>query len=665
MRWPEAVEALRGERDFQRHLEAYENVYGKRATLPLEPLWYPEMNNRPCHLAEVLQERGFSDYEALHRWSVMDRAGFWEYTIFDRLRLPFYERPQVIVRYPHGSVTQPSWLEGARLNILEGIFRWPAEWEAIVEHWEDGSVVRLTYGELRVQVMAAAGAYLAQGLEPGQTVAICLPMRWEAVVLYLGALWAGLSVATIPDSLSGEEIATRLHIVRPQLLFIQDFLYREGKTIPLYDRLSGVGLPRTYVLAGGERLRVRLRNQSYPFGQFWEGGEPMRRGYAARPTDVIGVLFSSGTTAMPKAIPWTHLTAIKAASDGYYYQDLGPGDRVTWPTNLGWMMGPWLLFAGLVNGATVCLYQGVPTGADFCAFVEKAGVTVLGVVPSLVRRWIESSAWEGVNWHRIRLFSSTGEASNPWHMWRLMAQAGYKPVIEYCGGTEIGGGYITSTLLHPNAPSQFSAAALGLDFVILNEARQPASEGELFLVPPSIGLSQVLLNASHEEVYYKDTPSVGEGWVGASGAPIPKLMDGAEVRLRRHGDYLRRLERGYWVSGGRADDAMNLGGIKVSAAEIERVVAQVPGIGEVAAIAVPPPEGGPEQLVLYLVLQEGAPTETSYWLHQTNEAIRQRLSPLFHVRDVVVVSELPRTASNKVMRRLLRQAYAASLGKSN
>jgi acetyl-CoA synthetase len=94
-------------------------------------------------------------------------------------------------------------------------------------------------------------------------------------------------------------------------------------------------------------------------------------------------------------------------------------------------------------------------------------------------------------------------------MWRLMAKAGYKPVIEYCGGTEIGGGYITSTLLHPNAPSQFSAAALGLDFVILNEAGQPSSEGELFLVPPSIGLSQVLLNASHEEVYYKDTPFIG------------------------------------------------------------------------------------------------------------------------------------------------------------
>ena len=660
MRWIEAARALASEKDFQRHVEAYEAAYRKRAALPLEPLWYPEMDARTPHLREVLHERGLPTYEALHRWSVSHRPDFWAYTIFDRLKVPFYEKPQALVRFPLGTVTQPSWLEGARLNILEAIFRWPPDAEALVEHQEDGRVMRLTYGELQAQVMAAAGAFLSQGLEPGQTVAICLPMRWEAAVLYLGALWAGLSVATIPDSLSGEEIATRLKIVRPQLLFIQDFIYREGKAIPLYDRLSGEGLPRTFVLTGGQQLGVRLRNQVFPFGQFWEAGEPLRQGYAARPTDVIGVLFSSGTTATPKAIPWTHLTAIKAAADGYYYHDLAPGDRLTWPTNLGWMMGPWLLFAGLVNGATVCLYNGAPTGADFCSFVEKADISVLGVVPSLVRRWIESSAWEGVNWQKIRLFSSTGEASNPWHMWRLMAKAGYKPVIEYCGGTEIGGGYITSTLLHPNAPSQFSAPALGLDFVILDEADQPASEGELFLMPPSIGLSQVLLNASHEEVYYQGTPEVGEGWVGASGAPIPKAIAGAAVRLRRHGDYMRRLENGYWVSGGRADDAMNLGGIKVSATEIERVVAQVAGVSEVAAIAVPPPEGGPEQLVLYLVLQPQAPREKAYWLQQTNTAVRERLSPLFHVRDVVVVEELPRTASNKVMRRLLRQAYVAS-----
>lgn len=123
---------------------------------------------------------------------------------------------------------------------------------------------------------------------------------------------------------------------------------------------------------------------------------------------------------------------------------------------------------------------------------------------------------------------------------------------------------------------------------------------------------------------------------------------------------MRRLEGGAWVSGGRADDAMNLGGIKVSSAEIERVVAQVPGIGEAAAIAVPPPEGGPDQLVLYVVLQEGQPSDPAYWKPRLAQAIREKLSPLFPLSDVVIVPELPRTASNKVMRRLLRKEYIAA-----
>jgi acetyl-CoA synthetase len=105
---------------------------------------------------------------------------------------------------------------------------------------------------------------------------------------------------------------------------------------------------------------------------------------------------------------------------------------------------------------------------------------------------------------------------------------------------------------------------------------------------------------------------------------------------------------------------MNLGGIKVSAAEIERIVMQVPGISEVAAIAVPPQEGGPDSLVLYLVLVAGEKVDPAHWKTLANSAIRQKLSPLFHVAEVVIVSELPRTASNKVMRRLLRNDYVAA-----
>src|SRR5262249_39783946 len=158
----------------------------------------------------------------------------------------------------------------------------------------------------------------------------------------------------------------------------------------------------------------------------------------------------------------------------------------------------------------------------------------------------------------------------------------------YCGGTEIGGGYITQSLTQPSSPATFSTPALGLELVILNESAQRTRQGELFIIPPSVGLSQTLLNRDHHEVYYEGVPR---------GVKL-------EV-LRRHGDEFEMLPGGYYRAQGRADDTMNLGGIKVSSAEIERVVLSVEGISDVAAIAIDPPGGGPSLLVLYVVSKPG------------------------------------------------------------
>jgi acyl-coenzyme A synthetase/AMP-(fatty) acid ligase len=152
-----------------------------------------------------------------------------------------------------------------------------------------------------------------------------------------------------------------------------------------------------------------------------------------------------------------------------------------------------------------------------------------------------------------------------------MSRAGYRaPVVEYCGGTEIGGGYITGTVVQPASPATFSTPALGLDVVILDEGGRQAREGadgEVFLVPPSIGLSQSLLNRDHHEVYHAGCPA----------------GPGGEL-LRRHGDQMERLAGGYFRAHGRADDTMNLGGIKV-VGELEAVLG-VPDVTDVAAIAV-------------------------------------------------------------------------------
>jgi acetyl-CoA synthetase len=221
-----------------------------------------------------------------------------------------------------------------------------------------------------------------------------------------------------------------------------------------------------------------------------------------------------------------------------------------------------------------------------------------------------------------------------------MSRAGYKPVIEYCGGTEIGGGYITGTVVQPQAPSTFSTPALGSDFVIVDEDGRASDNGELALVPPMLGSSDRLLNRDHHEVYFADMPLGPHGEV-----------------LRRHGDQMQRLPGGYYRAHGRVDDTMNLGGIKVSSAEIERVVSSVEGVLETAAIAVSPAAGGPSQLVVFAVLEPGVGVGSSALRASMSQALREHLNPLFKVHGCVVIDSLPRTASNKVMRRVLRARY--------
>jgi acetyl-CoA synthetase len=209
--------------------------------------------------------------------------------------------------------------------------------------------------------------------------------------------------------------------------------------------------------------------------------------------------------------------------------------------------------------------------------------------------------------------------------------------MDYIGGTELAGGYMTGTMLEPSLPATFTTPTLGGSIHILDEDGQPADVGELFIEPPTMGLSIELLNRDNDEVYYAGTP----------------VIDG--VRLRRHGDRMERMADGRFRAQGRVDDAMNLGGIKVGSAELERAVLDTPGLVEAAAVAVEPPGGGPSALVMYVVVEAGG--ELGEIFKAMQQRIRTRLNPLFKIADVVAVDQLPRTASAKVMRRSLRDRY--------
>lgn len=640
---------------------------------PDPPAWSPDPEAAMLtNVGQLLERRGkeflgstykdpISSFSHFQEFSVSNPEVYWK-TILDELSVSFSVPPQCILSENtsrESSLANPGgqWLPGAYVNPAKTCLTLNCKrtLDDVVIRWRDEGnddmpVSSLTLEELRSEVWLVAYAIIALGLDRGSAIAIDMPMNVESVIIYLAIVLAGHVVVSIADSFAPLEISTRLKISEAKAIFTQDLIIRGDKSIPLYSRVVYAQAPMAIVIpTKGCSFSINLRDGDISWHDFLEKATDLRGDeFAAveQPVEAFtNILFSSGTTGEPKAIPWTHVTPFKAAADAWCHMDIRKGDIVAWPTNLGWMMGPWLVYASLLNGASIALYNGSPLVSGFAKFVQDARVTMLGVIPSIVRIWKSANSTLGYDWSAIRCFASTGEASSVDEYLWLMGRAQYKPIIEYCGGTEIGGGFVSGSLLQPQSLAAFSTPAMGCSLFVLGDDGHPIPQnvpgmGELALGPLMFGASSTLLNADHYNVYFKGMPL----WNG-------KI-------LRRHGDVFERTSRGYYHAHGRADDTMNLGGIKVSSVEIERVCNAVDSnVLETAAVGVPPPQGGPEQLVIAVVFKDSddSTVDLDKLRISFNSAVQKKLNPLFRVSHVVPCSSLPRTATNKVMRRVLRQ----------
>ncbi|XVF08849.1 hypothetical protein REPUB_Repub07fG0039400 [Reevesia pubescens] len=643
---------------------------------PDPPAWIPDPESALLTNVGLLLERHgkeflgsnykdpISSFCQLQEFSVSNPEVYWK-TVLDEMCVDFSVPPDCILQESpseESGIFNPGgkWLPGAFVNPAKNclIVNSNRSLDDIVIRWRDEGdddlpVKSMTLKELQTEVWLVAHALDALGLERGSAIAIDMPMNVYSVVIYLAIVLAGYIVVSIADSFAPLEISTRLKISEAKAIFTQDLIIRGEKSIPLYSRVVEAQAPMAIVIpAKGSSFSIKLRDGDISWLDFLEKVKKHKGDVfeaVELPVEAFtNVLFSSGTTGEPKAIPWTNGTPFKAAADAWCHMDIRRGDIVAWPTNLGWMMGPWLVYASLLNGASMVLYNGSPLSSGFAKFVQDAKVTMLGVIPSIVRTWKSTNCIAGYDWSSIRCFSSTGEASNVDEYLWLMGRACYKPIIEYCGGTEIGGGFVSGSFLQPQSLAAFSTPAMGCRLFILGDDGHPIPQdapgmGELALGPFMFGSSSTLLNASHYDVYFKGMPS----WNG--------------LILRRHGDVFERTSRGYYHAHGRADDTMNIGGIKVSSVEIERICNAVDSsVLETAAIGVPPADGGPERLVIAVVFKD--PENSTVDLNQLrisfNSAVQKNLNPLFRVSHVVALSSLPRTATNKVMRRVLRKQLA-------
>ncbi len=641
--WQLFVERARKEKiPFETHLRTYQAIFKDIKVEDGPPVvWMPDdkMIQR-SNLMLNMETVGIAQYEDFYKWSVGDLPAFWTHTI-DKLKIKFTKAPTAVLE-PNIDIKRPKWFPGAELNIVDSCFTGePSRIAIVAPGANDQRLTYITYGELETMVNRASNGFLERGLAPDQPIALYMPLTVECVIAYLAIIRAGSWVVSIADSYPEAEVRRRLALTGATCVITLEKYKRGEKLIPLYNTVVNAGASRVIAVLSSNQSSG-LRQNDIAWSDFLTDVEKFQSitGEANRTSNI---LFSSGTTGNSKAIPWNHLTPIKAAMDGYYHQDIHADDIVSWPTNIGWMMGPWLIYASLINGACIALYPGATNTTDYLHFIQRTGVTIQGLIPSLVRTWKHYKILDNLTLPTIRLFSSTGEpASQIDYLW-LMSKTDYRvPIIEYLGGTEIGGGHLTSTVLHPSSLATFTTPNLGIEFRILNETGceiQEGETGELFLKPPALGLSEYLINSNHEAAYFDGCPH----------GPHNEI-------LRRHGDTTQLLPRGYYRSQGRADDSMNLGGIKVSALEIEQILDKHPDIYESAAVATQADETGPERLKVFIIANRDRINLDLIILKVELQAlISSCLNPLFKIDEVRPLPKLPKTPSGKIVRCLLRE----------
>ena len=598
--------------------------------------------------ARFMERHGIADYEELVRRSTADPEWFWA-SVVEFLGLPF-DPEWTAVRDTSRGHPWATWFVGAGFNMsIACVDRWAAEDPhriAIKGMKESGEVMELTYGEALQSVERLAGALADLGVGRGDAVAAYLPMSVDAVVALLAVARLGAIFIPVFSGYASEAVATRLENPKPEVMICANGFLRRGNLVPMKETAD-----RAIETAGGIRHVVVVDYTSREDTPMTEGRDVWlheilpgaeRRG----PThtwseDPMLIAYTSGTTGRPKGA--VHVQAgltVKLAQEGAFQLDVRPDDTLTWVTDMGWIMGPWMVVAGLANGATVATYDGAPNypGPDrLWEVVETLGITILGVSPTLVRA-LQPHGPDQARKHDIsslRLFGSTGEPWNPDPWWWLFRDLGEekRPIMNISGGTEVGACILSANLLQGIKPTSLGKPALGVDADVYDDEGAPL-RGEV---------GELVIRGSW--------PGMTRGFWGEPDrylATYWSRFDDTWV----HGDWASVDEDGFWYLHGRSDDTLNIAGKRIGPAEVESVAVSMDEVTMAAAVGVPDDVKG-EAIALFVVPAPDIEPDEEL-TSRLVEACDSALGKAFRPAAIRWVPDLPRTRSQKIMRRVVK-----------
>lgn len=622
---------------------------------PSGAVWWPEPDTvENANLTRFMRDLGVDSFAQLNERAAADPAWFHD-ALIRFLDYRFFTPYDHVLDLSDG-LPFPKWCVGGTTNVVLNCLdrrRGTDNYERVVLEWEgeDGTRSALTFADLDRETSRLAWGLRQLGLGPGDVVGMYLPNLPQAATAMLAVAKIGGIVLPMFSGFGADAIAQRLNDGNAKALITVDGSLRRGRPVaakPVVDealrQCPGVAhvvvlhhLATEHAWIDGRDCWWHELTASAPADYTSVLTEPM-------PADAPFLLmFTSGTTGKPKGVVHTHCGfPVKTALDMSICMDLKSDDRFLWMSDMGWLVGPILVFGGLLIGSTVVLAEGAPNYPEpnrLWRLIERHRVSYLGLAPTVARLSMAQgdSSLENLDLTSLRIIVSTGEPWTPdaWH-W-VFEHVGKRrvPLLNYSGGTEIGG-ILTGTVILPLKPCSFSGPVPGTGADIVDahgEAVPVDTTGELVMRVPSIGLTRGLWNDS-------------ERYIDSYWSRIPDLWV--------HGDFASRDADGMWYIHGRSDDTLKIAGKRTGPSEIETALMSTGLLNDAAVIGVPDAIKG-TAIVCICVPREGIDQNAA--TEQLTDAVVSGMGGAFRPARIAFVSDLPRTRSMKVMRRVVRAAW--------
>ena len=604
------------------------------------------------NIRRFMDKNNIKTYDELIKRSTSDTTWFWDAALKD-LGIEWF-KPYTRTMDDSRGFPWTKWFIDGKINIVHNCIdkhlrdgnggRVAMLWEG-----DNGETKSFTYAQLNSEICKVANAMRKAGIKKGDTVGLYMPMVPELVAAFFASLKIGAAIIPVFSGFGALALATRLEDGEAKLLFTADGGIRRGKKTPMKQEADKAvekapSVKKVVVLKriGGDVPWTKGRDVWYH--DFIAGMPDKAETEVMDAEDTSMIIFTSGTTGRPKGTVHTHAGALaQIVKEVAYYTDCKADDTFFWMTDIGWMMGPWLIIGTAHQGGKFVIFEGTPNHPNndrMWEVIERHKVTIFGISPTAIRMMMtyEEKLVEKRDFSKVRVLASSGE---PWdpnsYMWFFTKVGGKRcPIINISGGTEIVGCLLSPLPITALKPCTLRGPGLGMDIDVFDDDGKPVRGGIGHLVckKPAPSMTKGFLKDPDRyiETYFSRWPNI---WY--------------------HGDWAHVDVDGFWFLHGRSDDTIKVAGKRTGPAEIESALNKHAAVQECAAIGVPHDIKG-EGVVCFVVLSPGfKPSEELR--NELIDKVVEELGKTLRPEKLLFVNALPKTRSAKIVRGAIKRKY--------